>query len=44
MENLNFKIGIFEKFKIVTCSTVCVESKNMSFDLLTLVIAKLQEE
>ena len=40
MGNLNFEVGIFEKFKIVTCSMVCVESKNMIFDLLTIVVAR----
>ena len=43
-ENLNFEIGVFEKFKILTCSMVCLEFENMRPDSLTLVVAKLQEE
>ena len=42
-KGLNFKIGMFEKFKIATCPTVYVQVTNMNFDLLTFVVAKLWE-
>ena len=35
-------MGIYEKLKIGTCSTVCVEVTNINFNLLTFVVAKLQ--
>ena len=38
------KIGIFEKFKNATCTTVCIDVMNMNFDFLTFVVAKLWEE
>ena len=43
-KGLHFKMGILEKFKIATCSTVCVEVTNMNFDFLTFIVAKLWEE
>ena len=40
----NLKFGIFEKFKIATCTMVRVEVTNMNHDFLTFVFAKLREK